>query len=71
MFELYRIKQHIDAHGIGCAIRDDHVAVSMHWTSHAIGGETRHLETTARVRSLEEACQTLGCGCRLREPMAA
>ena len=63
MSELFRIKRHVDGHGIGCAIRGDHVAIGLLWTSRALDGRLRHIETTARVRTIDEAIAAVGCGC--------
>ncbi len=64
MDELLKIKRHVDAHGLGCAIIGDHVAIGVVWTSKTIGGEERKREVTERVHSFDEACGVIGCGCR-------
>lgn len=63
MNELLAIKQHVDAHGVGCAIIGDHVAIDVVWTSRTIQGEVRRRETTERVQSFEEAARVIGCRC--------
>jgi hypothetical protein len=63
MENLSLIKSHVDRHGIGCVIVDDHVAISIMWKSQTLSGEERFLETTERARSFEEACGVIGCGC--------
>jgi hypothetical protein len=63
MNELAKIKNHVDAHGVGCAIVDDHVVIDVVWTSRTISGAERRREMTERVTSLEEAARVLGCRC--------
>ncbi|MEE2690949.1 MAG: hypothetical protein VX640_05330 [Pseudomonadota bacterium] len=63
MDPLLRIKSHVDAHGVGCVIVNDHVAIGVLWKSRTIGGEERLLERIERVRSLDEACCVIGCDC--------
>lgn len=63
MNELLQIKAHVDAHGVGCAIVDDHVVIDVLWVSRTIRGEERRREMTERVRTFEEACGVLGCKC--------
>lgn len=63
MTELERIKSHIDAHGVGCVVVKDHVAISIVWMSKMIDGRERRMETTHRAASLDEACAILGCPC--------
>lgn len=63
MDRLREIKRHIDAHGVGCAIVGDHVAIDVVWTSRTIVGEERRREITERVQSLEEAARVIGCRC--------
>jgi len=63
MTELERIKSHVDAHGVGCAVVKDHVAISIAWMSKMIDGRERRMETTLRATSLGEACAILGCPC--------
>lgn len=65
MSTLAEIKRHVDSHGVGCVIVNDHVAISVLWRSKNFGGEERIRETTERVRSFEESCGVLGCACRL------
>ena len=63
MNPLFQIKSHVDAHGVGCVIVNDHVAIGVLWKTQTLGGEVRFLETTERVRSLDEACGVIGCDC--------
>ena len=63
MSELFRIKDHVDAHGVGCAVVKDHVAISVLWKTKTLSGEEQRLETTRRVTSFKEACCAIGCRC--------
>ena len=63
MKNLERIKQHVDAHGVGCVVVKDHVAISIAWRSESVNGEERRMETTRRASSLKEACSIVGCRC--------
>lgn len=63
MTNLEEIKQHVDAHGVGCALFKDHVAISIAWRSETVDGAVRRMETTRRASSLNEACSILGCTC--------
>ncbi|MBB5518107.1 hypothetical protein [Amphiplicatus metriothermophilus] len=63
MYDLLSIKRHVDSHGFGCAIVNDHVAISLVWRTHTLDGKERRLETTERARTLEEACRVIGCDC--------
>jgi len=58
---LEAIKHHLDAHGFGSVIIDDHVAVGL-------GGRTgAAFQKIVRVRSLEEARCATGCCCTKAE----
>lgn len=63
MNHLTKIKDYVDAHGVGCAIVDNHVAIDIVWTTRTIGGAERRREMTERVTSFEEAARVLGCQC--------
>ena len=63
MTDLERIKQHMDAHGVGCVVVEDHVAISIAWASKGVDGKERRMETTCRASSLSEACSIVGCHC--------
>lgn len=63
MTDLERIKEHLDGHGVGCAVFRDHVAISIAWRSEGIDGLERRMETTKRASSLTEACAIVGCHC--------
>ncbi len=63
MTDLQMIKRHIDEHGFGSAIVNDHVAIGVVWTMRAMDGRERKREIIERVQSLEEACSAIGCGC--------
>ncbi len=63
MRELEAIKHHVDGHGLGCAIVEDHVAIGVVWTTRTIGGEERRRELIERARSFEEAVSIIGCCC--------
>ena len=63
MTDLERIKQHMDAHGVGCVVVKDHVAISIAWRSNTVDGEERRMETTRRASSMREACSIVGCHC--------
>jgi hypothetical protein len=56
MTELERIKRHVDEHGFGCVVFDDHVAIAIAWRSEGVDGRERRMETTCRA-----ACAILGC----------
>lgn len=58
-WRLQFIKSHVDFHGIGCAIVDDHVVIGLEGAN---ADEPRGC--IRRVRSYEEACQAIGCRCR-------
>ncbi|MCB2098560.1 MAG: hypothetical protein AB7F91_14860 [Parvularculaceae bacterium] len=63
MKSLLEIKRHVDGHGFGSAIVDDHVAIGVVWTTNTLGGEVRKREIIERVHSFEEACTVMGCRC--------
>lgn len=63
MQNLSLIKSHVDQHGIGCVVVNDHVAISVMWKSFTLSGEERFRETTERARSFEESCSVIGCRC--------
>ena len=63
MTDLEKIKQYMDAHGVGCAVVKDHVAISIEWRSEAVNGEERRMETIQRTSSMREACSIVGCRC--------
>ena len=53
--DLTAIKNHLDTHGMGSVIFEDHVAFGV--------GMGKGLQKIVRVRSLEEACGAIGCSC--------
>ena len=53
----------MDAHGVGCAVVKDHVAISITWRSKGVDGKERRMETTRRASSMSEACSIVGCRC--------
>ena len=55
---LAAIKDHIDAHGYGSAIIDDHVAIGLSGKGNGTG-----VEKIVRVKSLDEARCAIGCCC--------
>jgi hypothetical protein len=57
---LLDIKSHIDSHGFGCAIVDDHVAIGV---CENCGEDGRVKEAIKRVKSFGESCEALGCAC--------
>ncbi len=61
MKDLEKIKRYMDAHGVGCVVVKDHVAISIAWRSQGINGEERRMETTSRASSMSEACSIVGC----------
>jgi hypothetical protein len=63
MSELQTVKSHLDAHGVGCAVVGDHVAIGVIWTTRTISGEERRIERTERVSTLDDACRVIGCSC--------
>jgi len=63
MNELQNVKAHLDAHGIGCAVVGDHVAIGVIWTMKTVAGEVRRMERTERVSTLADACRVIGCLC--------
>lgn len=58
--KLYLIKNHLDAHGIGCAVLGDHVAVNI--GADRISGAGLASEVR-RLKSFDEARQVIGCTC--------
>ncbi len=71
MRDLEAIKRHVDAHGFGSAIIDDHVAIGVVWTTRRLDGGERKREIIERAHSLDEACCIIGCGCgRRTEPQS-
>lgn len=72
MDDLETIKTHLDAHGCGSAIVDDHVAIGVLWTTRTLDGRVRKREIIERAHSLDEACAIIGCECGrgpLKPPM--
>ncbi|MCB2112748.1 MAG: hypothetical protein KDD85_04280 [Parvularculaceae bacterium] len=63
MTSLEEIKRHIDGHGFGSAIVDDHVVIDVVWTRKTLNDGERKRETAERVYSIEEACAVIGCRC--------
>ncbi|WDI30187.1 hypothetical protein PUV54_09465 [Hyphococcus flavus] len=61
---LLSIKNHIDSHGLGCVIMDDHVAVGV---CEQCGEDGRIKEGIRRVRTFDEARLIIGCRCGLSE----
>ena len=57
---LLDIKSHIDSHGFGCAIVDDHVAIGV---CEKCGEDGRIIEGIKRVKSFDESCEVLRCAC--------
>ncbi|PQA87027.1 hypothetical protein [Hyphococcus luteus] len=55
---LAEIKDHLDAHGFGSAIIEDHVAIGLSNSALSPGGRT---ENIVRVKSLDEARCAVGC----------
>ena len=60
---LLMIKSHLDAHGVGCAVIGDHIAIGLMRDKLSPG---RPCERIMRVKSLGEACGAIGCGCEKR-----
>ena len=62
---LAEIKHHVDFHGFGSVIIDDHVAIGL--SNHASGSDATSArplrQTIVRVKSLEEARCAIGCCC--------
>ena len=50
MKSLLEIKRHVDGHGFGSAIVDDHVAIGVVWTTNTLGGEVRKREIIERYK---------------------
>lgn len=67
MTELQSVKDHLDSHGVGCAVVGDHVAIGVIWTMKTVAGEERRMERTERVSTLLDACRVIGCGCMGRK----
>lgn len=70
MFEEFRdmsllaeIKTHVDSHGFGSAIIDDHVAIGLSNKAFGPGSPGAPKQKIARVKSLGEACCAIGCSC--------
>ena len=63
MTDLTDIKRHVDGHGLGSVIVDDHVAIGVVWTTKTLSGEERKREIIERAHSLDEACRIIGCRC--------
>lgn len=59
---LEAIKHHLDSHGVGSAIMNDHVAIGL-----GGGGSPGAFEKIVRVRSLDEARCLVGCCCMKAE----
>lgn len=57
---LAAIKTHVDTHGFGSAIMNDHVAIVLSGKGQSPGEVA---EKIVRVRSLEEARCAIGCCC--------
>ena len=57
---LLMIKSHLDAHGVGCAIIKDHIAIGLMRDKVRPGAPC---EKIMRVKSFGEACGAIGCGC--------
>ncbi|MBI1365615.1 MAG: hypothetical protein GC153_06610 [Alphaproteobacteria bacterium] len=55
MDDLHMIKKFADEHGVGCVIREDHVALSVLWVTRNFVGETRCIEIVKRITSMAEA----------------
>lgn len=60
---LQDVKSHLDAHGVGCAVIGEEVAVGVIWTTRTVAGAERREERIMRVKTLAEACHAIGCGC--------
>jgi hypothetical protein len=63
MTHLQDVKAHLDAHGVGCAVIGDQVAIGVIWTTRTISGEERREERILRVSTLADACDAIGCAC--------
>ncbi|HNR75940.1 MAG TPA: hypothetical protein PKM48_02345 [Parvularculaceae bacterium] len=63
MNSLKEIKRHVDGHGFGSVIVEDHVVIDVVWTRKTLNDGERKREMTERVYSLEEACAVIGCRC--------
>lgn len=63
MTDLQDIKRHVDGHGFGSVVVDDHVAIGVVWTTRTLAGEERKREIIERVHSFEEARGVIGCRC--------
>lgn len=61
---LLDIKSHLDSHGLGCVIVDDHVAVGV---CEKCGEDGRVIEGIKRVKSFDESRRIIGCRCGLGE----
>ena len=57
---LAEIKDHVDSHGFGSAIIEDHVAIGLSDKAFSSGGRR---EKIVRVKSLDEARCAIGCCC--------
>ncbi len=62
---LAEIKDHLDAHGVGSAIIEDHVAIGLSNTALSPGGRSGKI---VRVKSLDEARCAVGCCCMKEAP---
>jgi hypothetical protein len=63
MTNLQDVKSHLDAHGVGCAVIGEEVAIGVIWTTRTVSGAERSEERIMRVKTLADACRAIGCGC--------
>ena len=61
---LAEIKHHVDLHGFGSVIIDDHVAIGLSAVAPSPDAPYRfHRQKIVRVKSLSEARSAIGCDC--------